>query len=492
MTGPENISMLAGCEDEGLTSPYLSSLKLDPEDEDIYVISDLHLAAGIDHDSKYSGTENFFYDEYFYRFINHIKSGNKNSWLVINGDFIDFLRITNIPKKTEEFVVWQDYLKKIGINKSMQELQSSILPKELEYGFKTHEFKSVWRLICSVKGHQLFFDSLSEWIAAGNKLVIVKGNHDLEWYWKGIRNALRLMLAEKIVKLSGKGSDEVLREYIFPGLLFSDHSVTFNESVYIEHGHLYDKYSHVQGDPLMPDKEELNLPFGAFLNRYLLNKLEAVFPFLDNVRPRNKFLPLLIRDHFFLGIKVFFRYIPFMLKLIPKGYFSYMFGRLIAFAVPLIILLIWIGISIWYAINSGTIHLPELNNWMITPLKSLFWGVISFFFVKIIAYFQLGEKEDLNDDAKKIINAHPEDKFVILGHTHNPEQFEYKGCWYFNTGTWIPIVEVSDIEIRWDKTFSLIHLAKDYQGVYKIPVLQRWNNDSSRFELLALINKKNI
>jgi hypothetical protein len=71
MTGSEYISMLAGCEDEGLTSPYLSSLKLDPADEDIYVISDLHLAAGLEQDSKYSGTENFFYDEFFYRMTAH-------------------------------------------------------------------------------------------------------------------------------------------------------------------------------------------------------------------------------------------------------------------------------------------------------------------------------------------------------------------------------------------------------------------------------------
>ena len=490
MTGSDINSILAGCEENGLTSAYISTLKILSAKGDVYVVSDLHLAAGIEKDSKYTGTENFFYDESFSRFLQHIKSKNKKSWLVINGDFIDFLRITNIPGKQEDFELWKDYLDKVGIIKSILDLQSSILPKEVEYGFKTHEYKSVWRMICALHGHELFFEALAEWIVAGNKLVIVKGNHDLEWYWKGIRNTMRLILAGKIAKLSFKGTGEVFEEYVFPGLFFTDHSVSFNDSVYIEHGHLYDKFSHVQGEPLMPDKEELNLPFGAFINRYLLNNLEVVYPFLDNVRPRDKILPLLVREHFPLSIKIFFRYIPFMIKIIPKGYFSYMFGKLLAFSIPLLVLIIWGGISAWFAIKTGSIHIPELKSWMITPLRTVAWGILSYFFVKMVAYFQLAEPEYLNEDAIKIIDASPEYKFVIFGHTHNPDQFEYKGSWFYNTGTWIPIVEISNAEIRLDKTFTFIHLAENDTGGYKSSVLQRWNDDSSRFDPLVLIQKK--
>jgi predicted phosphodiesterase len=487
---PDSITMLTGCEENGLTFPYLSALKIASAEGEIYVVSDLHLAAGIEQDSKYSGTENFFYDEIFSRFIQHIKLKTKNSWLVINGDFIDFLRITNIPEKPGDFEFWQDNLNRIGIHKSLEDLQSSVLPKEVEYGFKTHEYKSVWRLICAGHGHKLFFEALAVWLAAGNKLVIVKGNHDLEWYWKGIRNTLRLMLAKKITQLSGKAIDEVFGEFVFPNLFFTDYSITFNDSVYIEHGNVYDKFSHVQGGPLMPNKEEINMPFGSFFNRYLLNKLEVVYPFLDNVRPREKILPLLIRDHFYLGVKVFFKHIPFIIKVIPKGYFFYMFGKLLAFAIPLLILIIWAAISIWGAIKSGNIHIPELNSWIITPLKALAWGILSYFFVKIVAYFQLAEPEYLNEDAKKVMDAHPEYRFVIMGHTHNPDQFEYKGSWFYNTGTWIPIIEITNSDIRWDKTFTFIHLVKDNAGGYKSSVLQRWNDDGSRFDPVVLINKK--
>jgi UDP-2,3-diacylglucosamine pyrophosphatase LpxH len=487
----DTYNKLTVCEEDGLTSPYLSMLNLQSSGEDIYILSDLHLADGLEKDSKYSGTENFFYDEFFYRFIRHIVSPNKNSWLVINGDFIDFLRIIKLPQKPEDFELWRYYLHKIGINKSLKELQSSILRKEKEYGFKTHEYKSVWKIICAVQGHHLFFEALAEWINAGNKIVIVKGNHDSEWYWKGVRNVLRFVLSGLIVHLSEKGADEVLEKFIYPSLFFTDHTVTFNNSVYIEHGHLYDKYSHVQGPPLMPNKEELNLPFGAFLNRYLLNKLEVVYPFLDNVRPRNKILPLLFREHFSLGIKVFFRYIPFLFKIIPKRYFTYMFGKLLAFSIPLLILVLWGIISIWLSVKSGTVYIPEIKIWMITPLKTLILGILSFLFVKMIAFFQLEEKDNINEEAAKIIEAHPEYKFVIFGHTHNPEQFEYNESWYYNTGTWIPMVEINNAEIRMDKTFTFSHLTADKTGVYIPSALKRWNDDSSRFDNLVLINKKN-
>jgi UDP-2,3-diacylglucosamine pyrophosphatase LpxH len=482
--------MLTECEEKGLTSAYVSELKIPSDKGDIYVISDLHLAAGMEPDFKYSGTENFFYDEIFFRFIKHTVSTCKNSWLVINGDFIDFLRITNIPEREEDFVRWQDSLNNVSINKSLVELKNSILPKELEYGLKTHEYKSVWKLICCLQGHESFFEALAVWISAGNNLVIVKGNHDLELYWKGIRNTLRFILAEKIAGLKGKGIDDVFKEFIFPHLYFTDHSVTFDDSVYIEHGCIYDKFSHVKGEPLLTDKEEINIPFGSFFNRYLLNKLEVVYPFLDNVRPREKVLPLIIRDDLNLGIKVFFRYIPFLVKLIPKGYFFYMFGKLLAYAIPILILIIWAGVSVWSAIKTGNIHIPDLNNWMGTSLKTIIWGVLSYFFVKIVAYFQLAEPEYLDEDVKKIMAAHPEYKFVIFGHTHNPDQFEYKGSWYYNLGTWIPIIEISSSEIRWDKTFTFIHLEKNSTGEFMPAPLERWNDDSSRVDKVTLIHIK--
>src|SRR5215204_3045703 len=162
---------------EGLIIPVKS------EGKNVYVLSDLHLASGLNTNGNYEGTENFFADQSFSRFIDHLqeKLNNKPGILVINGDFIDYLRIRNIPETEDDFRCWQEILENIGINKTVDELKKSIVKKEKEYGLKTDDFKSVWKLYVCMQGHKILFNRLSQWIADGNELYIIKGNHDLEW-----------------------------------------------------------------------------------------------------------------------------------------------------------------------------------------------------------------------------------------------------------------------------------------------------------------------
>jgi hypothetical protein len=90
-----------------------------------------------------------------------------------------------------------------------------------------------------MKGHSEGFDALAEWLVQGNSLVIVKGNHDLEWYWPGVRNYLRRALADRILAMDPKsgGLDAVLRTRVLPLIYFVDDSITFDGTFYIEHGH---------------------------------------------------------------------------------------------------------------------------------------------------------------------------------------------------------------------------------------------------------------
>ena len=150
----------------------------------IYVLSDLHLASGLNKSGNYEGTENFYADHSFVRFINHLQEnlGNTTAVLVINGDFIDFLRICEYPSSPDDFLLWQTLLKNSGISKSINELEDSIASKEKEYGLKTHDYKTIWKLHTCSEGHKSMFLRLAKWLKDGNELVIVKGNHDLEWY----------------------------------------------------------------------------------------------------------------------------------------------------------------------------------------------------------------------------------------------------------------------------------------------------------------------
>jgi len=70
----------------------------------------LRTAAGLNGNGNYDGTENFFADSSFVRFLDHLDkklSQKKKGLLIINGDLVDFLRIRNIPTTQHDFETWK-------------------------------------------------------------------------------------------------------------------------------------------------------------------------------------------------------------------------------------------------------------------------------------------------------------------------------------------------------------------------------------------------
>ena len=241
--------MLLSCETNGMAHHYGDHLvKLDARNEEIVVVSDFHICSGLTPDKTYTGTENFFADGSFLRFLEHIgRRSDKRKTLVINGDFLDFLRNVLVPKKEEDFVLWKRELAAIGVMKSTDELRESIVDKELTYGLKTDDYKSVWKFITMVDGHIDVFQALGNWLNGTNRLVVLKGNHDLEFYWPAVRNYFRLTVAREIRKHEISELMNILEQTVLPNIFFIDDKVILDGEFYVEHGHRYDKYSRVVG-----------------------------------------------------------------------------------------------------------------------------------------------------------------------------------------------------------------------------------------------------
>ena len=93
----------------------------------IFLISDLHIARGIGADKLYAGTENFFSDAAFSRWLDYCQLQNtgEKGVLVINGDFIDFLRIIFLKGEWEnlDFESWSNELEKVAIPISPEDLR---------------------------------------------------------------------------------------------------------------------------------------------------------------------------------------------------------------------------------------------------------------------------------------------------------------------------------------------------------------------------------
>lgn len=503
--------------------------------EEIFVVSDLHIGTGKDKAGVYPGTENFFADDSFSRFLEYagkIKK-TKSAILVINGDIFDFLRITEFPGKIRkarfskrirqllkfnplpsaglpdpvsvknQFEEWSLELAKIGISKTAADLEIDISSKEKKYGLRTDAFKTVFKLMMIKKGHPLFFDALGRWLNSGNKIIVVKGNHDLELFWFEIRNYLRLLLAEKIHTAHPENElGKILTGTVLPNISFIDDSIEIDDEFYIEHGHRYDKYCTILDNPVLKkNTSQLNIPFGSFFNRYLLNRAELFFPFLDNVKPSANILPILMRENFPLSLKILFQHIPLLVRVLFTNfrYIRYMLGKIFLFVLALVLpvaLLLLINFP-WFKnlLNdiSEFIGAAGFAATVIEQLRNVAMVFLSYLLARLVAWFQLTEPTSLNEFAKERFNG-TDYKFMTMGHTHNPGTYVFPGNRkFFNTGTWIPIVETSTAEIREDKTYVFLHLQRDKNNnltTAEHSLLQRWNDNAGRPENLVLIKRK--
>ena len=482
-----------------------------------YVLSDLHMAAGLNQNGNYDGTENFYYDQSFVRFMNHLqqKVAATGGILVINGDFVDFSRITNYPQTENEFLEWQGVLLKTGIEKSIDELRKSIGDKEKNYGLKTHDFKSVWKLHVCIEGHPALFRRLAQWVNDGNELIVVKGNHDLEWYWPAAQRylcvrleewaaqeneqAARLDLKKAAAHETGEGSAATveapmivaLPKTVSSQIHFVNHALTIDNKIHIEHGHLYERTTVVVGDPTVNNGQELNYPFGSFFNRYLINRLELSYPFLDNVRPSQNILPVLIRERFPLAIKVLFHYIPFMLLIIPKKLYWYTFKYFLQFVLIVVLPVLITLYALYMSIrnSNGGINTGGTPGFLLNLLQNFGFLFLPYIFGRIMAMTGMKAPSSFSYRADEIMTENPSINAVIFGHTHNPEQKKIgdKG-WYFNTGTWIPVFETSSADVRMDKTYTFIAINCNEQPPCG-ERLQRWNDDAGRVDNMVLNDK---
>jgi len=529
-TYKETRSSLFGESEPVRTEP----IKYETDKEEIYVVSDLHIASGRNDVGIYKGTENFFADDSFYRFLEFTGKKKGNALLIINGDIFDFLRVTDFPGKVkkvrpskkfkylfkgvflknhepdedtvkDEFEKWKDELVKVGINKTKDELENSISKKEEIYGLQTDDFKTIYKFMKIKHGHPEFFKALSEWLENGNKLLILKGNHDLEICRLAVRNYLRLTLAEEIHnKNKNRNIEDILTGTILPQITFIDDSVEINKDFYVEHGHRYDKYCMVLGSQVLKNSEQINIPFGSFFNRYLINRAELFYPFLDNVRPSGNLLPMLFKENFSLGLKILFHHIPLLIRILFTNfrYMRFMFNKVFWIVMAIIIpvgLFIYFNQSLIGLISGDISKIQEaggIGGFIITQAKNLILLFLSYIFARIVSWFQLTEPSSLNKPAEKRFKG-TEYRISTMGHTHNPGEYKFdvdnKKRRFYNTGTWIPVIETSTGEVREDKTYTFLHLKREADGKIQPAndgLLQRWNDDAGRAELQVLVERK--
>lgn len=309
------------------------------EIKQVLVVSDLHLGEGqLPASAYWDRLENFTTDEEFVEFLEYKQSGEaaneasvrERAWpvllnggikeehklLVLNGDFLDFLRVTCTPSAAnmqEDFARWREALaalpedvlqktkaltnfeayqkkwEKFASAKSRRQKFFSILffkdwglKREKKYGFNADDFKSIYRLDAVAKGHPKIFEALKQWIKQGSALAIVTGNHDPEFDQTLVQAWLRQKL----------GADSPSSE---KRLQFFPRGVDLWGRIRLEHGQRYEWHTATESLAPKSATQEITLPAGSFFNRYFVNKVETVAPYLDNVRPVTRVIAYLVR-----------------------------------------------------------------------------------------------------------------------------------------------------------------------------------------------------
>jgi UDP-2,3-diacylglucosamine pyrophosphatase LpxH len=414
----------------------------------VLVASDLHLGRGWDPVTETCiATENFLADHAFAAWLEHYAPAAAETLLILNGDNFDVLRISDIPRTDEDFERWSRWLERLGEPRSPDELRDDLDKSERKYGLKTHDYKTVWKILLTVDGHPRVLEALAAWVSRGGRVLFITGNHDVELYWPLVRRAIRR-------ELSDRGAEQA---QVDDRVLFEQGHVVL-DNLYVEHGHQYERLTKVEGDAELPhgpgEHPQINLPLGSFVNRYVINRVEALDPFIDNVKPVQDSLMRLARQR---PLKILSTYLgawKFLGRMIAKRGFRDTGTLAIAAALVLPPILVPVALVLLTPIRNSVLgFLPAGVGTAVTIVIGILLSGV-FPYVAGVAGDVLkrlrGHRPPSDhqfDAARHVVDSELAScgrtrKYVCMGHSHVSavRRIDTEGNHlYLNTGTWIAL-----------------------------------------------------
>jgi UDP-2,3-diacylglucosamine pyrophosphatase LpxH len=141
--------------------------------------------------------------------------------LVIAGDLVDFVGMS--------------------VSARPDEIETELTDEERKHGLGSAVDHTVVKLRRVAAHHHEVFAALARFVADGNSLAVLRGNHDVDFHWGPVQDEFRAALARH-----GKTADGCVD--------FIEWFYYEQDRIYIEHGHQYDDYcsqDHVM-HPVMP------------------------------------------------------------------------------------------------------------------------------------------------------------------------------------------------------------------------------------------------
>jgi UDP-2,3-diacylglucosamine pyrophosphatase LpxH len=460
---------------------HLEELLSSPPDT-VLAVSDLHLAEGRDPvTGVFDARENFFAAGTFGRWLDaQADLARDGAILVLNGDVFDFIRVMKIPSTDEDYIRWRERLLRLGEEERARSLPRPVSKGERTFGLRTQDYRTLWKLMVIRRGHPEFFRALAGWVAAGGKLVVVAGNHDPELHWPLVRQAIRDALV-----LDGAPERGAMERTAFAGEPFT------LGNLHIEHGHQHEAMTRIDGPPVLEfDPSQIRLPLGSFVNRYFINHIERIDPFIDNIKPVQDALLELLRRRPLRILYLYVRAAKFIRRAfaIPRAFSrAYALLAVAALGLPLLTVILL----------AATLLLPGFRAWLFdlapilgNPWAQIFGGVGGALFPAIFPWLVsagkevlrtlgvTGEEDPLREAAVEALReafAGREDGgriYAVMGHTHRQIATRLEGlpgadAFYVNTGTWIPLWPQDREDLAGDVVYSFTRFDRTPEGGYE-------------------------
>lgn len=195
----------------------------------ILVISDLHLGEDLNPAASVTATRDLAVAErQLVEFLRHYTRKRRDGlpWrLVINGDMVDFMMVRVL--ESERRIPGPD-----GDAQGRE---------ERELGLGRREAVALERMRTVVNRHTGFFAALARFLARGNRVEIIAGNHDIEFHWESIQREFAQAVAIAWERVAGPRLEQVGGEVVARRIGFHPWFYYEPGVAWIEHGHQYDE-----------------------------------------------------------------------------------------------------------------------------------------------------------------------------------------------------------------------------------------------------------
>lgn len=480
----------------------------------LLILSDMHVGRDCNEITGFKQERpNPEFDQAFIELLELYTLGCETEWkLIIGGDFIDFMEVVVVPSESGG----------LGLTVSFE-----VTDEEREFGLGSEAERVLVKLERTMRYHAQFFIRLAQFVRDGGELVLIRGNHDVEFFWPKVQRVFRQNLANIAFEAAHLDVDEAIefRSQFQDRIVFEDWFYYEKDRIYMEHGHQYDTYCSFDHwlHPVSPtNPRRIDTPVSLFAMRYFVNILSDFSPHNADYWSWKDYFSWLrakgLGDLLYVtrtALGTVYRLLEYAIR--------WSLGKVRAYQNEhqkgLKNLSERKGIKLSKLKQVDQLHhvpvsrnLPELMRLLFldrfllvvaTIILSLFFVVIIpsgwaelLAVVSVIAlaiktnqllaprrYFLPGPKQA--QVAKRIARI-LEVPLVVMGHSHKPRKASLGGGkLYLNTGCWLPggKTDVDQTEEKFREGPLLCHLIIEGQDIAELRVFDRDDKDVSRAEI---------